>query len=242
MDDSLSCAQPSQTKLSSGNEARGKFIGYSRDRAMKSREPRIKVLIGARMRAGAAWGDVCLLNLSSRGVLAQAAVPPLKGAYIEVRRGSHVIVARVVWAKKHRFGALTQDPIGVDAIIADASGSKSNAACAEVDRQSDRRAAGPPQVAGVQHENSRLIGRAMEFCSWWDRSRCLRAWRSAWFRKASPHPWRKSARRWHRNSGRKRIRRAAGWGGIVRRAKRPRSMPISASGPVPSHSRAAHRN
>lgn len=55
---------------------------------MKPRELRRKVLISARMRTGASWGDVCLLNLSSRGVLAQAAVPPPKGAYIEVRRGT----------------------------------------------------------------------------------------------------------------------------------------------------------
>lgn len=116
------------------------------------------------MRAGAAWGDVCLLNLSSRGVLAQAAIPLLKGSYIEVRRGSHLIVARVVWAEKHRFGALSQDPIGVDSIIAEASGAKRNAACAGADPVPDRRAAGPRRTYAVKHDNSRLLGRAMEFC------------------------------------------------------------------------------
>lgn len=131
---------------------------------MKQREPRIKVLIGARMRAGAAWDEVCLLNLSSRGVLAQAAVPPRKGSYIEFRRGPHIIVARVVWAEKHRFGALAQDRIGIDAIMADASGSKSNAACAEADPLPDRRAAGLRRAHAMQHDNSRLIGGAMEFC------------------------------------------------------------------------------
>lgn len=131
---------------------------------MKQREPRIKVLIGARMRAGAAWGDVCLLNLSSRGVLAQAAFPPCTGSYIEFRRGPHIIVARVVWAEKHRFGALAQDRIGVDALIAHASGSKSNAACAEADPLPNRRAPGPQPAHAVQHDNSRLVGRAIEFC------------------------------------------------------------------------------
>jgi len=131
---------------------------------MKHREPRIKVLIGARMRAGAGWDDVCLLNLSSRGVLAQAAVSPLKGSYIEVRRGSHVIVARVVWAEKHRFGALAQDPIDIHAIIADASSPEGNAACAGMGPLLDSRAAGPMRAHAVKHDNSRLAGRAMEFC------------------------------------------------------------------------------
>lgn len=131
---------------------------------MKPRELRRKVLIGARMRTGASWGDVCLLNLSSRGVLAQAAVPPPKGTYIEVRRGSHLIVARVVWAEKHKFGLCTQDAIGIDAIIADTVGAKSRAPASQIEHQADRRSVARTRNAGERHERSRLMARAMEFC------------------------------------------------------------------------------
>ena len=54
---------------------------------------------------GARWGDVCILNLSKRGMLVQAPEAPERGTYLEVRRGSKEIVARVVWSAGNRFGA-----------------------------------------------------------------------------------------------------------------------------------------
>lgn len=131
---------------------------------MKPREPRRKVLIRARMRDGAKWGDVCLLNMSSRGALGQAAVPPRQGSYIEVRRGAHLIVARVVWSEKHRFGVCTQDPIGVDAIIADACGTACEESPRPPSRPEERRTVPRAPPTGERHERSRFVGRSMEFC------------------------------------------------------------------------------
>jgi len=88
---------------------------------MKSREPRQKVLVRARIRAGAAWHDACILNVSSRGMLLQAADPPVRGSYLELRRGALVIVAQVMWSKTHRFGVKTQDALPVAAIVANAA-------------------------------------------------------------------------------------------------------------------------
>lgn len=67
--------------------------------AVKPREERQKVMIKARMRTGVSWHDVCILNLSAHGVGLQAAEPPARGTYVEIRRGPHVIVARVAWSK-----------------------------------------------------------------------------------------------------------------------------------------------
>ena len=71
---------------------------------MTAREPRLKVLVRARIKAGATWHDACILNISSRGMLMQAGVPPVRGSYLEIRRGPVLVVARVMWTKQHRFG------------------------------------------------------------------------------------------------------------------------------------------
>lgn len=58
----------------------------------KKREERVKVLAKARMRDGSAWSDVCLVNLSSRGAGLQCAAPPSTGTYVEIKRGSNVLI------------------------------------------------------------------------------------------------------------------------------------------------------
>ena len=71
------------------------------------------------MKSGDGWHDACILDLSRRGAGLQAATAPRRGTYVEVRRGFHVIVARVVWSRGHRFGVATQDDLPVDSIAAD---------------------------------------------------------------------------------------------------------------------------
>ena len=60
--------------------------------SVKPREERQKVMIKARMRSGASWHDVCVLNVSLHGVGIQTAEAPARGTYVEIRRGPHVIV------------------------------------------------------------------------------------------------------------------------------------------------------
>ena len=126
---------------------------------MKARETRIKVLIEARMKAGTCWNDVRVLNLSSRGMMLQAPQPPRRGAYVEVRRGRHVIVARVVWSEAQKFGVSTQDRLSIDSLI--------NENFPPVPREAvsgvpiERRA--KPRISAEGWEKSRYRGRAMEF-------------------------------------------------------------------------------
>lgn len=75
-----------------------------------------------------------------------------------------MIVARVVGAEKHRFGVCTQDPIGIEDIIAEPGHCKKKTPCGEADVETDRRAAGLKRSSGERHEHSRLMARAMEFC------------------------------------------------------------------------------
>ena len=124
---------------------------------MKPREQRRKVLIRARMRLTATWTDVCILNISSRGMQLQSAKPPARGAYVEIRRGPHIIIGCVAWAKNHRFGVRSQDVLFIDSIVAEPGDTDSQSGpVAHV--PAERRAA-PRKAPG----DSRAIGRAMEF-------------------------------------------------------------------------------
>src|SRR5215207_5146891 len=127
--------------------------------AVKPREPRRKVLITARMRVTASWHDVCIVNISSRGMQLQGGRQPERGAYVEVRRGPHVIIGCVAWADRHRFGIRAQDVIFIDAVIADPSDSETQRGPVPYAPSERRSAARKPQSA----DRSRMVGRAMEF-------------------------------------------------------------------------------
>ena len=117
------------------------------------------MLIRARMRYGASWKDICILNLSSRGMMVRSCSAPLPGSYVEVRRGNHVIVARVVWSGDQKFGVLTQDPLPVEALASGAAATKP-AADIPADRRSTPRRA---NRLDDRHAASRLTGRLLEY-------------------------------------------------------------------------------
>jgi hypothetical protein len=117
-------------------------------------------MIKARMRNGASWSDVCILNISSRGLSLQTAAPPPRGTYLEIRRGQHQITACVVWSKHHRFGVRTQDALPIDAIVhqPDQAAAPSPTAGTEfVERRQSQR------PSAEQHERSRMLSRIIDF-------------------------------------------------------------------------------
>ena len=83
----------------------------------KRRHLRRKVLIPARLKQDAGWFDICIRDISPKGLLVQGGSPPKRGSYVEVRRGNHLIIAKVAWAKDQQFGLTTQDIVPVDALI-----------------------------------------------------------------------------------------------------------------------------
>jgi hypothetical protein len=133
---------------------------------MKSREPRVRCVITARMRFNGSWSDVCVHNISSRGMLIQAGAAAARGSYIEVRRGQHVIVGRVAWSKGHRLGVRTQERLDIGAILREPDASKVNYEARirsqpSFDRRSVYRLA--KAEAGWKAEQSRFRSRALEF-------------------------------------------------------------------------------
>lgn len=119
-------------------------------------------MIQARMRVGASWDDACILNLSSRGMLMRAPTAPNRGSYLEIRRGNHVIVAKVVWASVDRFGVYTQDPVPAADLIR-ATNSAGAAAAMPDSGLAERRTVPRPVVP--TSEKSRWRARATEFCT-----------------------------------------------------------------------------
>ncbi len=124
---------------------------------MRNREARNPVMIAARMRVGTRWLDARILNISSRGLMLHAEDPPPLGSYIELRRGAHTIVARVMWSGEERVGVMSQDAICADALIRDLP-PNSGAQAGE-----QRRAA--PRATATAHEAIRSHGRSMDFAA-----------------------------------------------------------------------------
>lgn len=122
---------------------------------MKPREDRRKVMLSARMRSGASWHDACILNMSSRGLMLQTSARTERGAYLEVRRGPHVIVARVIWTGQQRVGLKAQDRLSVDAIVTEQA-TASAGPDALVERRTAPRPRQDPEV------RSRQLSRMMQ--------------------------------------------------------------------------------
>jgi hypothetical protein len=81
-----------------------------------AREARRKVLVRATMRAGGPRMDVCIRDISSRGIMAQAGAPPPRGTYVDLDCAGHQIVGVVVWSRERRFGIQTRERINVAAL------------------------------------------------------------------------------------------------------------------------------
>jgi len=71
----------------------------------------------ARLRSCSGWTDACILNISSRGLLLHSARTGPTGSIVELWRGEHVIVARVVWQDGARAGLQTEDRLPVEQIL-----------------------------------------------------------------------------------------------------------------------------
>lgn len=125
----------------------------SRRSSQKPRELRRHVAVPARLRHGAAWTDACILNISTRGLMIHTGRQITKGTQVEVRRGDHVIIARVMWRDGGRAGLRAEDRIPVEEIVTLGQSPTLQLTAGRVDRRKH------PRVP----EKSRLRGRAMEF-------------------------------------------------------------------------------
>jgi hypothetical protein len=125
---------------------------------MKAREERRRVVLPVRMRVGAGWDDACILDISSRGLMIRAQAPVARGSYVELRKGEHAIVARVVWQDERRLGLCTQDRLEVEQILSGKPAAAVQLVSTKL-RTSERRSV--PR----SHEESRTRARLFEFAT-----------------------------------------------------------------------------
>ncbi|VXC53688.1 PilZ domain-containing protein [Sphingomonas sp. 8AM] len=123
------------------------------------------MLIPSRMRLDASWHDIVIHNVSSRGLMAGCDQPPAIGSYVEIRRGTLVIVGRVQWNKGRFFGLRSQDRLSVKALIDEprlASRPVRTDTSVENDRRAERRLAHEAQMAR-KVERSRSFASMFQF-------------------------------------------------------------------------------
>jgi hypothetical protein len=116
-------------------------------------------MISARLRDGCGWSDARILNASTRGLLLHASKTPERGTYVEVCRGPHRIVARVVWVRQQRFGVFTQDAVAIEAITSSGHAAAPTSHSLNSERRSKRRSPTPEE----RSERSRRMASAMQF-------------------------------------------------------------------------------
>jgi hypothetical protein len=122
----------------------------------RPRELRRRVVLPARLRIGAQWSDSCILNISSRGLMIQSAHATARGSLVELRRGDHVIVARIIWHEGARAGLRSDERLPVEEILSLGQSQALRLTAAEgafVERRKRQRPAA----------DSRVRGRLMEF-------------------------------------------------------------------------------
>lgn len=118
------------------------------------RESRVKTMLPARMRSQAGWSDACILNVSSRGLMVYSNGTAQPGSFVEIRRGSQLVVARVVWRKNGRMGLWSPDKVHVHEILSDSGvAAVVQSTAAAVERR---------RIPRTQ-DQSRARARAMEF-------------------------------------------------------------------------------
>jgi hypothetical protein len=98
---------------------------------LRPREPRTRVVVPCRLNLKGSWSDGCIHNVSSRGLLIASDNPPPQGSYVDIRRGSLVIIARVAWQRDRFFGVRTQDRISVESLISEPRRASAPAGSAE---------------------------------------------------------------------------------------------------------------
>src|SRR5215213_7636016 len=86
-------------------------------RGQRPRELRRRVLLPARIRTSAGWGDACILNISSRGLLIHSNGKASDDGVVELRHGPLVITARVAWRNGQRIGLASEERLPVDQIV-----------------------------------------------------------------------------------------------------------------------------
>ena len=129
---------------------------------LKSREPRKSVNITVRLKSEHGWENARIRNVSSRGMMIHCEAPPGRGSYVEIRRGSYVVVGRIVWAAEDSFGLQAQDRIELASLAGTGCGETEQAG-ERFSSASGKAVAFRPQTIAEQAEASVRFARAFHY-------------------------------------------------------------------------------
>lgn len=124
----------------------------------KRRDERYRVLIRATMRAGGRPVDVCIRDVSLRGLCVVTARPPARGTVVELSGPTAPIVGEVIWASERRFGIAVGGRIDLPQLLAQ----RSNDAAPHEVVPLPAYAQAPLRKPRSADEN-RSVGQAMQF-------------------------------------------------------------------------------
>lgn len=79
-------------------------------------EPRTRATVRASMRDSHGAREICVIDISTRGMLATAARPPKRGDFIELTIGVNHLAGQVAWASERRFGVSLRERVSVTAV------------------------------------------------------------------------------------------------------------------------------
>ena len=118
-------------------------------------EQRTKVTVRATLRDEGPQRDICILDVSTRGVLATTANPPKFGEFVEIVVKDKSLVGHVKWSGNRRFGIVLQDRISVIGFLSGKRGS--------ITLPKQRRIVTASQGATAMQDHSAIIARLAQF-------------------------------------------------------------------------------
>ena len=111
--------------------------------ALKDRaEPRTRAMLRASLHDDDIVRDACIIDVSTRGLLATTAQPPTRGQFVELRVGQHILTGQVRWSSERRFGVALRERVSVVSLLEGGSGSVRLAGSTGARKQSGTLAAG----------------------------------------------------------------------------------------------------
>ena len=119
-------------------------------------EPRVRATVRARLRDASGERDVCIIDISTRGVLATSDFPPRRGDFVELQIGRNHLAGQVKWTGEHRFGISLRERVSVAAMAE--GGSAPVALQRSVGQARARRSTGDALLG-----NPQMLGRMFDF-------------------------------------------------------------------------------
>ena len=129
----------------------------------RPRAMRTAVRVPCRLNLGTIWVDGIIRNVSTRGIMVSTEHPVKRGAYIEIRRGTLIIIGRVMWSRDGCLGIRTQDPISAQTLIDEPVRSSRPVSAATVDERRVATRAQGERNAAQRSERSRRFASAFQF-------------------------------------------------------------------------------